>query len=46
MESRVRGEKWGVIMIRRPASEKDSWWGLRMSSSSTMTAGGGSWPLA
>lgn len=24
MESRVRGEKCGVIMMRRPASEKDS----------------------
>lgn len=46
MESLVRGEKCGVIMTRRPASEKDSLWGLRMRSSSTMTAGGGSWPLA
>lgn len=46
MESLVRGEKCGVIMTRRPASEKESLWGLRMRSSSTMTAGGGSWPLA
>lgn len=46
MESLVRGEKCGVIMTRRPASEKDSLWGLRMRSSSTITAGGGSWPLA
>lgn len=27
MESRVLGGKWLVIMIRRPASEKDSWCG-------------------
>lgn len=27
MERRVRGEKWLVIMILMPASEKDSWWG-------------------
>lgn len=47
MESLVRGEKCGVIMTRRPASEKDSLWGLRIRSSSTITAGGGgSWPLA
>lgn len=46
MESRVRGEKCGVIMMRMPASEKDSLWGLRMRSSSTITTGGGgSWPV-
>lgn len=27
MESRVLGGKWLVIMIRRPASEKESWCG-------------------
>lgn len=43
MVSLVRGEKCGVIMMRKPASEKDSLWGLRMRSSSTMTTGGGSW---
>lgn len=46
MESLVRGEKWGVIIIRRPASENDSLWGLRMRSSSTMTTGEASWPWA
>lgn len=45
MESRVRGEKCGVIMMRMLASEKDSLWGLRMRSSSTITTGGGSWPV-
>lgn len=42
MESLVRGEKCGVIMMRRPASENDSLWGFRMRSSSTMTTGAGS----
>ena len=27
MVRRVRGEKWSVIMILMPASEKVSWWG-------------------
>ncbi len=34
---RVRGEKCGVIMTRSPASGNESWCGLEMSSSSTIT---------
>lgn len=36
---RVRGEKCGVIMTRSPASGNESWCGLKMSSSSTITTG-------
>ena len=39
MLRRVRGEKWGVIMMRRLASEKESWWGWREIISSTITTG-------
>lgn len=45
MLRRVRGEKWGVIMTRRLASEKENWWGCRLISSSTITTGE-SWPPA
>lgn len=37
MVRRVLGEKWLVIMILMPASEKDSWWGYADSSSSTIS---------
>lgn len=36
MVRRVLGEKWLVIMILMPASEKDNWWGYADSSSSTI----------
>lgn len=45
MLRRVRGEKWGVIMTRRLASEKENWWGCRLINSSTITTGE-SWPPA
>lgn len=40
MVRRVLGEKWLVIMILRPASEKDSWWGQASRSSSTISTEG------
>lgn len=44
--SRVRGEKWLVIMILIPASEKDSWWGYADKSSSTISTDGFLWKFA
>lgn len=46
MVRRVLGEKWLVIMILMPASEKDSWWGYADSSSSTISTDGFLWWLA
>ncbi len=43
---RVRGEKWLVIMILIPASEKDSWWGHADKSSSTISTDGFLWKFA
>lgn len=46
MVSRVRGEKWLVIIILMPASEKESWWGYADSNSSTISTDGFLWKLA
>lgn len=46
MVRRVLGEKWLVIMILMPASEKDSWWGYADSSSSTISTDGFLWWFA
>lgn len=46
MVRRVLGEKWFVIMILIPASEKDSWWGYADSSSSTISTDGFLWWFA
>lgn len=46
MVSRVRGEKWLVIMILMPASEKESWCGYADSNSSTISTDGFLWKFA
>lgn len=46
MVRRVLGEKWLVIMILMPASQKVSWWGYADSSSSTISTDGFLWWFA